>query len=389
VPPHLEARAFAMAHLAMDEAVAAASAIAANEHDRIVAQRAAVIAAAQAVLEHVFPSARPAISALANRHLAAIQNSSAKARGTEVGRAVAERVLNWRQHDRWVEITVFNPPVGPVPDASETTATALAQGGGLKPSPWLQLVPFALKTPRQFGVREVRTINRGGTLVTDPGLRSSRLFKAVDEGAALKSREQFWAQRPLIAWNRIARQLSATRIMDLPQQARMLAVLNAALADATVSSLHWRHTLGSWRMVVADMLQPAHETSATTTDVFVTVDNGYETERMRVQTQRILIPPTSNYPSLIATSAGAAQAVLAHFFETDRIEFTLPEFTPAALASNAPAPRTFSSVSAAARENAFVASLDGRHSRESCIAGFALGTSIGGYISKRPIVLRR
>jgi hypothetical protein len=390
VAPHVEARAFAMTHLAIDEAVGATSGISSNEDGRIACQRAAAVAAAQAVLEQLLPSARPAISAMAERHFSAIPSGSETTRAIEMGRTVAARILSWRQHDRWMEIVVLNPPVGPLPDASEMAAQALARGEAVKPSPWLQLAPFALKTARQFDVRELRTINRGGFVVTDPGIRSSRLFKGVDETAAIESRERFWeAQRPLLVWNRIARQLSAARGVDLAQQAKLLAVLNVALADATVSTLHWRHTLGSWRMVVTDRLEPTSETTATTLNV-VTASNGFESERMRVETHRILIPPTADYPSLAATSAGAAQAVLERFFNTDRIEFTLPESIPAAASSNAAArmPRTFSSVSAAARENAFVASLDGRHSRESCIAGFSLGTSIGGYISSRSIERR-
>jgi hypothetical protein len=390
VAAHVEARAFAMTHLAIDEALAATAGISSDEHGRIACQRAAVVAAAQTVLEHLLPAARPVISEMAERHFSALPSGSETTRAIEIGRTVAERMLAWRQDDRWIEIVVLNPPGGPLPDTSEMAAQALARGEKVKPSPWLQLAPFALKTARQFSVREVRTINRGGVVMTDPGLRSSRLFKGVDEAAAIESRERLWgAQRPLLVWNRIARQLSAARGVDLAQQAKLLAVLNAALADATVSTLHWRHTLGSWRMVVTDRLEPTSESPATTLNV-VTASNGFESERMRVETHRILIPPTSDYPSLAATSAGAAQAVLERFFKTDRIEFTLPEFSPPAASQSTAArvPRTFSSVSAAAHENAFVASLDGRHSRESCIAGFALGSSIGGYISSRPIERR-
>jgi hypothetical protein len=102
---------------------------------------------------------------------------------------------------------------------------------------------------------------------------------------------------------------------------------------------------------------------------------------------RVLIPPTPNFPSVDAAVAGAAQAVLTRFFKTDQIAFTLPKGT--AHAGDSSAPRTFVSISAAARECAYVASLDGRHLREACIAGYSLGTSVGSYVGKRQVARRR
>ena len=38
---------------------------------------------------------------------------------------------------------------------------------------------------------------------------------------------------------------------------------------------------------------------------------------------------------------------------------------------------------AAARECAFATSLDGRHTRDACVAGYHLGEEIGSYVLKR------
>jgi hypothetical protein len=368
----------------MDEAVATAGKVRSGGN-LLAAQRSAIVSAAEAVLVQLLPAGKVAITALAARHLAAIPESGEKRRGIQAGRAMAERVLAGRQQDRWIEVTLFHPPFGPLPDRSETAATALARGERLPPSPWLQVTPFTLKASNQIAVREIRTINRGGEVFIDYALQSSRLFEKVDRPAAFDSGAGMWSQRPIVVWNRIARQICATRPLDLVQQARLLAVLNSALADATISTLHWRHALGSWRSIDANMLEPLNGMPPAPTDVLVRGYNGRETEFVRVETQRILIPPTPNYPSLTATSAGAAQAVLARFFKTDQVEFALPEANGRAMiaGAEASAPRMFSSVSAAARECAFVASLDGRHSREACVAGYSLGTSIGGYVSKK------
>ena len=91
-----------------------------------------------------------------------------------------------------------------------------------------------------------------------------------------------------------------------------------------------------------------------------------------------------NYPSRAATLAGAAQGALAGFFRSDRMAFELP-----GVGTTAEKRTGFSSVSAATRECAFVASLNGPHSKEACVAGYLLGESIGSTISKRTRTARR
>jgi hypothetical protein len=384
VAPHLESRRFAIAHVAMDEAAAAAVGIGKTRDATLFAQRAAIVSAAQAVLAQLLPADTVTIDAVAGRHLAAVPEGVEKVRGIETGRAKAKQVLARRGQDRWVEMMLFNPPFGPRPDASEATALALTRGETVPPSPWLQPTPFALKAADQFPVREVRTINRGGEVYVDYALQSSRLFAGVDQAAAFQSAADTWSQRPVVVWNRIARQICAMRPVNLAEQARLLAMLNAALADATISTLHWRHTLGSWRCIVADMVEPLNGMPPASTDVILRGSTAHGTELVRLETQRILIPPTPNYPSFTATSAGAAEAVLARFLKNDQLEFALPAGVGQTMPPReARAPRTFTSVSAAARECAFVSSLDGRHTREACIAGYSLGVAIGGYVSKK------
>jgi hypothetical protein len=387
IAPQLEARVFAMAHLAMDEAIAAVSGPRMDAEAKKAAQRAAATSAAHDVLVHLLPEGTSAIDALAKRHLNAIAESDDKRRGIECGRAAASRVLTQRELDGWVELAQRNPTTA---DRSETAAALLARGEKLPPSPWLQVVPFALKSAEQFPVREVRTLNGSGEMLIDHALSSSSLFDRVDRVGALEARERLWSQHPVLAWNRIARQVCVGRTVDIAQQATLLAVLNLALADATLSTLHWRHTVGTWRVIDAERWEPLNGVPPQATDIVARISDGLDMDFARLESQRILIPPVLNYPSLPATMAGAAQAVLAGYFKTDRIEFMLPEsVVDATPGTGGATPRSFASVSAAARECAFVASLDGRHCREACVAGYSLGTSIGRYIVKRSAILRR
>lgn len=390
LPPPMEARVFALVHLAMDEAVASATSPGQSAETRINRQRAAVAAAAQGVLVRLLPSATRAIDALAARHLGVIADGDDKARGIAAGRFVAERVLERRADDRWVELAVFAATGAETAESADATVARALRGEAELRSPWLKAAPFGLKTAEQFKVREVRTFNRGSGVVVDFTVTSSRLFDQVDRAGAVEALDGCWAQRPIQAWNRVARQLSARSALDLPQQARLLAVLNVALADATLASLHWRHAVGTWRVMTADRWEPLHGMPPLSTDIVRPLADGNEGDLVRLEEQYVLIPPTPNYPAPSATLAGAAQATLTGFFKGDAMAFTLPPANPEIAEGVGASPsRSFASVSAAARESAYVASLNGRYSREACVAGYMLGESIGSYVSKRALAARR
>jgi hypothetical protein len=386
VPPQLEARVFAMMHVAMDEAVSSV----ANEGEEpatiVAGQRSAAIAAAHAVLLRLLPESAKVFDALAQRHLEAISEGPGKQRGVDAGNRAASRILALRENDRWVELTVFHPVASPRPESSEAVGARLVRGEKLPASPWLEAVPFGLKSVEQFPVREVRSVNRNGTMFVDYTLTDASVFKRVDQPAAMERAELFWTHRPVILWNRIVRQMCVGRATDLSRQARVLALLNIAIADATLASLHWRHTVGNWRMFTTEHWQVLNGMPPQSTDIVAQVDN-HGTELVRQQDRQVLVPPTAHYPSPAATIAGAVQGVLANFFRTDRIDFELPKLEPAGDVQ--PALHLFSSVSSVARECAFVASLNGIHSREACVAGYYLGDSIGNYIGKRISVRSR
>jgi hypothetical protein len=263
-------------------------------------------------------------------------------------------------------------------------AAGLARGGNLPPSPWLGVTPFGIKTVRQFSASEVRTFTRSGEIVPDYFLQRSKLFNGVNTAAAVEFSEGWLGVKPVVSWNRIARQISSVCGVDLAGQAQVLAMLNVALADAMISTLHWRYTIGSWRSIFVNgwiegiPSQPA--------DGSLPLLAAWQPGFMQIEPSRALIPPMANYPSLGSALAGAAQAALRNFFNTDEITFTLPVMAHAG--DGGAVARTFTKISDAAREHAFVASVGGREIREACIAGYSLGTSIGGYVSKRRLPLR-
>lgn len=387
--PIVEARVFAVTHLAVDEAVRNAPSSAVGER-RLHGQRAAAVCAAHDVVVALVPGAVTAAGKLAESHLGTIPDGDEKTRGMAAGRAAAAGVLQRRTGDRWIELATFES-LSPAPESFEAASERMMRGDEFPVSPWSRALPFALKSVKQFEVREVRTFNRSGGFSIDSGISFSSLFDHVDRATVQQSPNEGWSRRPVATWNQIARQLAMSRALDISQQARMLAVLNVALADATISCVHWRCTVGQWRKLVGDEWQPIEEPQQRSTDIVVQVGDGTRTQILRQEQQQILIPPTPYYPSPAATLAGAAQAALTAYFKTDRIAFALPDFSEHARKEDAKAEspiRTFATVSAAARECAYVASLQGVHSRESCIAGYLLGESIGRYVSKRTLAAR-
>jgi hypothetical protein len=381
VAPLLEVRAYAIAHLAMHEAIAAAARGSSAPEGRLDAQRAAAVTAAQTALAELVPAWTTSFAAVAERYLGAISDGADKSRGIAAGQVAAARVLQRRGQDGWRELILFHGPSGPVPDVSPGAANAVAGGDPSPRSPWLEAVPFTLRNAKQFQAAELTRIRHDGSVATDHSLQNSTLFEGVDRIAAGETMERFWLQRPVVAWNRIARQACVGQTVDLGGQARLLATLNVALADATLSALHWQHTIGSWRAVWAEMWQTLNGAPPKSTDIVARTTDGHFSELVSLEMQRVLIPPIPNYPSLSATTAGAAQAAITHFFKGAGPEFALPNLERGAMAETPS--RVFADVTAAARESAFVASLDGRHSREACISGYRLGAAIGDFASKQ------
>lgn len=389
LPPQVEARAFAMMHLAVHDALVAASREPASDDTRLVVLRSAAVSAAHAVSLAVLPQGRGRFDALAARHLAALPDGPAKTRGVGAGRAAAESVLRKREADGWLEPALATALDRPGTEGAESAIAVLARGRELPSSPWLKARPFVLKTAKQFAAEEPATMLRDGEWVANAALHYSKVFDAVDRTAAAEAGGLFWTQRPFAAWNRIARQVAATRGLDLLEQARLLAVLNVAMADATLAALHWSHTIGTWRSIATEAWRGLDGEPPMATDVAARVDDREEPTWVRPESHVVLIPPQPGFPALAASVAGAAQAALTRVFTDRPLSFQLPAPAVSAAAEGAQAqPRRFDSIAAAAKECAFASSLDGHHSREGAVAGYSLGLAVGGYVAKRALTAR-
>ena len=156
---------------------------------------------------------------------------------------------------------------------------------------------------------------------------------------------------------RIARTVSATRGTSTVDNARLFALLNIAMADAAICAWDAKYFYDFWRPVTAIRNGDADGNPATAPDP--------------AWTSFIVTPPFPDYVSGHSTFSGAAATVLAAFYDTDRVSFTIGSDGLAGVT------RTFTSFLAAANEAALSRLYGGIHYRSANEDGLAAGIEIG------------
>ena len=359
IPPFLEARAYAMAHIAMRDAI--------NEnaqgHGSV---EAAVAQAAHDVLVVVLPDATASFDALLATHLAAVTDPDARARGQHIGAREALRMLAERANDGSASA---EGPYTPGSEPGDYQFTPPFDGppfNGYAAAPyWGEVKPFALKTGSQFRAPAPYEVT---DLRYAFDLNEIKAFGSATSTA--RSLDQthlalFWYENSPFAWNRIARIVDAQHSLTLVEHAKLFASLNAALCDAYIASLDSKYTYNFWRPITGIRLAATDGNDATAADP--------------TWEPLFLTPPIPDYPSGHAAAGGAAAQVLIatfgdeHTFElTSTMSFPFPEIQP----------RTFHRISDAANENAASRMLVGIHFRLACEAGLKQGQDVGNWVDE-------
>lgn len=366
MPPFVESRIYAMAHLAMFNAAADASDARARQ-TRVRGRGNGEAAAAQAahdVLVNQFPGNAAAFDTLLATQLAAIPPGPAKTKGIEIGTAAAAAMLASRAGDGSATPTA---PYTPGPNPGDYQFTPPFDGppfnGFADAVLWGKVKPFAMKN--------------GGQFRCDPPYKIADIEYTFDLNeiralGALHSNERtegqtdvalFWYENSSFGWNRIARTLAAQHSDSLLGHARLFALLNTALADAYISSIEAKYVYNFWRPITALRL------AATDGNDLTAPDPGWE--------PLLLTPPVPDYPSAHACAGGAASVVLAAFFGDAQtftfqttMSFPFPQLQP----------RTYHRISDAAKENAISRMLVGIHFRQACRVGLEQGRAVGKWV---------
>jgi hypothetical protein len=317
-------------------------------------KRAAAVQAAYAILLSKFPAQADELNAKRDASMAAIGDGGrSMERGAAWGQFVADAILEWRNTDGF---TPALPPYLGSDEPGKWRPTPPAFAPGAVPQ-FATMTPWGILWPHQFRpqgppalgseqyLNDYNETRRMGSL-TSP-------FRTADQTDACL----FWESgSPTHIWDRAALDLLATRETELSSNARLLATLNLAIADAIIACWDAKYRFEFWRPVTAIRLTDDPE-----------------------WTPLMATPAHPEYTSGHSSASSAAATVLADYFGDD---------TPFSLQSPA-APgwvRSYPSFSAAIDEVADARVFAGFHFRTACNDGKILGSTVAAYILENSMV---
>jgi hypothetical protein len=175
---------------------------------------------------------------------------------------------------------------------------------------------------------------------------------------------RFWqlaALAPVDSWDPVATSLSAERHLNLSENARLLALVNIALADAVIGCWDAKYTYTSWRPVTAIPLGDTDGNPATAADP----------NWMPL----LPTPPHPEYPSAHSCLSSAAVRIMSDYFGENTAFNVVGDLMPYLGVT-----RYFPSFSAALDEVGNARIFGGMHFRTAVVDGRKLGTEIGNYI---------
>ena len=350
INPLAESRIFAILHVAIHDAVNAVEPRYEPYQPRTspapagASAQAAIAGAAHATLVALLPDSKATFDAALEETLRSITDESSRAAGLEVGRTAAAAILTARQNDgenRTVEYTPGTKPGDYCPTPPDFKPAALVH--------WGSVTPFVLKSADQFRCPDPPAVNSPRAFADLEEVRAIGGTKSAMRTAEQSEIARYWYESSPQGWNRIAREVLAARQFDVWENARLFALLNLAMADGYIAGFDTKYHCNYWRPATA-------------------IRAGGDSEWLSY----LPTPPVPDYPSNHTVEGAAAAAVMARFFNTDFISFSMT--------SGAPYPgitRKFWSFSEAARENGASRILCGIHFSTAVNAGYVQGERIG------------
>lgn len=263
----------------------------------------AAAACGQRVLSELFPAQSRAFDLALEKTLKGVPVGRPRTLGLSLGRHVADRVLAWRRHDGHDQPATYH---------------ATLDAGVWRPTPPRfadALLPDYGNAPL-LGLKERREVR----FVRPPDLTDKEYLKDLEEVKAIgghNSRKRtaeesmiawFWNDgsgtcTPPGHWNQIAREVAIKKDHTLPENARMFALLNVALADAAILCWECKYRYKLWRPVTAIRLA--------------------STGAVRDWSPLLDTPPFPSYTSGHSTFSGAAATILGRVVGSDEVEFTV------------------------------------------------------------------
>lgn len=405
--PGRSSRAMAIVHIAIFEAINAIvggyeSYVGLARVTESTSIQAAIAQAAYDTLAELFPSQEADFAAVLTKDLAEVTDGPRKTNGIELGHAAAEAILALRANDGsdhpepvvGVDYIPSDAPGQWRKDPISNLPIALG-------ADWNMVEPFVIESASQFRAIE------------PPALTSSEYTAAYEEVKRLggdgiltpteRTEDQteigiFWAYdgvpnlcAPPRLYNHIAAKIAEQMGTDLMGVARLLALINVAMADATLGVWESKYFYKYWRPITGIRESDFGTGPSGLGDGnFDTIgDIGFSP--LGAPASNMIgvpdfTPPFPAYPSGHAGMGGALFQILRKFYGTDDIEFTFVSDELNGITKDKDGnvrplkPRTFSSLSQAEEENGQSRIYLGIHWSFDKTEGIALGHRVADYI---------
>ncbi len=352
-------RALAMVHAAIYDSVNAIDrkyavyAVDAQAPDG-ASPEAAAAAAAHRVLLGLYPSQQVNVDAAYAVSLSQIPDGQSKIDGMNLGEFVGASILALRSADGSALNPAYNQPIGPGIFQPAVPGTAIFVG-------WGQVTPFAINSGAQFRADGPPDLTSAEYAADFNEVKSLGAINSTTRTAYQTETARFWAENSQINWNHIAVSAANTRCNSLDENARLFALLNIAGADTAIAVFDTKYTYNFWRPIAAIRAADTDGNDATEADFN--------------WTPLVATPAHPDYTSQHSGMGASAAEILADFFGTDDIGFSLTTSTaPGGVV------RSYSSFSEAARENMESRILIGYHFRTACMRGFNQGKQVSNFV---------
>jgi hypothetical protein len=277
---------------------------------------AAVATTAHDVLIALSPSQREKIEAEYVSELAKVPDGPAKNDGISLGRQCAQGNLERRADDN-IPVGPWPPTTGPITEPVYVPTGKPGDYDFTPPFDRPPLGPIALFPGwgrlKPFGVNLARHRSEGPHQLSSRryafDLNYSKNFGSLKSTTRTADQTQtafFWFEE-FATWNQIANTVLRQKHADIWQSARVLALVNFAMADSGIASFHDKYRFRSWRPHTAIRRADEDRNPSTEPD-----ENWLPLlwTSLEIIPPRFFIPPIPEYPSTGATVSAAAAEVL-------------------------------------------------------------------------------
>ena len=404
--PGRSGRAMAIVHIAIFDTVNAVdhrynSYTGIQSFQRPISVVAAVAQSAHDALVALYPSQTVALNARLAEDLATVPNASQKANGIDLGQRVAAAILALRVGDGseipepHVGVNYFPSDLAGHWRQDPISLIPLALGAH-----WGECRPFVLQSTQQFrcppppamtsdaytmAYNEVKSL--GGDGVHTPTQRTPEqtfigTFWGYDGTPSLCA--------PPRLYNQITVQIADRHNLQPVEFARLLALVNVAMAEAGMSAWESKYHFDLWRPITGIRESDPGTGPTGTGDGNPNTLGDITFHPLGAPASNLqgpnFTPPFPSYPSGHATFGGAIFQILRRFYGTDQIAFTFvsDEFNGVTRDNGGNVrpymPRSFSSLSQAEEENGQSRIYLGIHWSFDKTEGIAQGRRVGDYV---------